>query len=159
MRHTIASVMLGMLAAGVQGFSIRLSSRLPHRCGCKSFARSCSSAATSEVQQTQPDTDIKAAAVAPVRERGPNLKYPPVLPKDQWPTYPGFAYEILHKDAASEARTALLTTPNGVVETPAFIFCATKAAIKGLTMEQMKACGTQIVLSNTYHLLVSVKST
>ncbi|KAG5180942.1 tRNA-guanine(15) transglycosylase-like protein [Tribonema minus] len=89
------------------------------------------------------------------KPRGPNLKNPPLLPEDQWPTYPGFNFEILHRDQGdSDARTGRLTTPHGVVETPAFIFCATKAAIKGLTMEQMKACDTQIVLSNTYHLHV-----
>ena len=159
MRHTAASLMLGLLSAGVEGFTLRLSFRLPqHRCGCQSLVRSCSSTSASDVQQSPSVTDAAAAVGAPARERGPNLKHPPILPRDQWPTYPGFAFEILQEDAASEARTALLTTPSGTVETPAFIFCATKAAIKGLTMEQMKACGTQIVLSNTYHLLVSVET-
>lgn len=56
--------------------------------------------------------------------------------------------------AYGRARLGKLTTPHGVVETPAFIFCATKAAIKGVTAEQMKAAGTQIILSNTYHLML-----
>lgn len=53
------------------------------------------------------------------------------------------------------ARTGVLTTPHGTVETPAFIFCATKGAIKGLAMEEMRAAGTQIVLGNTFHLMLS----
>ena len=52
------------------------------------------------------------------------------------------------------ARIGLLETPHGVVETPAFIFCATKAAIKSVTAEQMREAGTQIILSNTYHLML-----
>jgi queuine tRNA-ribosyltransferase len=54
----------------------------------------------------------------------------------------------------SRARLGKITTPHGVIETPAFIFCATKAAIKGLTPEQMREAGTQVILSNTYHLML-----
>lgn len=54
----------------------------------------------------------------------------------------------------SRARLGLITTPHGVIETPAFIFCATKAAMKGLSAEDMRSAGTQIILSNTYHLLL-----
>jgi queuine tRNA-ribosyltransferase len=52
------------------------------------------------------------------------------------------------------ARLGELSTPNGSIQTPAFIFCATKAAIKGVTTDQMKAENTQIILSNTYHLML-----
>lgn len=52
------------------------------------------------------------------------------------------------------ARLGLLQTPHGTIETPNFIFCATKAAIKGATMDQVKACGADIILANTYHLLL-----
>ncbi len=62
-----------------------------------------------------------------------------------------FSYQ---KTGMDQARLGALVTPHGVVETPAFIFCATKAAIKGLTVEQMRQAGTQIILSNTYHLLL-----
>lgn len=48
-----------------------------------------------------------------------------------------------------------LVTPHGALETPAFIFCATKGAIKGLTMEEMRLAQTQIILANTFHLLLS----
>jgi queuine tRNA-ribosyltransferase len=62
-----------------------------------------------------------------------------------------FSYET---KAPGRARLGTLVTPHGTVQTPAFIFCATKAAIKGLTVEDMHAAGTQIILSNTYHLML-----
>ena len=52
------------------------------------------------------------------------------------------------------SRLGSIATPHGVVETPAFIFCATKAAMKSLSAEDMKAADTQIILSNTYHLML-----
>ncbi len=66
--------------------------------------------------------------------------------------YPNFSFSVSH--ALGSARCGLLSTPHGVVETPAFIFCATKAAIKGLDPSQMRELGTQIILSNTYHLML-----
>lgn len=65
-----------------------------------------------------------------------------------------FKFEITTKAKSSKARLGKLTTPNGTISTPAFIFCATKAAIKAVTTEQMKEAGTQIILSNTYHLML-----
>lgn len=58
------------------------------------------------------------------------------------------------KRGPQSSRLGRLTTPHGIVETPAFIFCATKAAMKSLTAEQLKECDTQIILSNTYHLML-----
>ena len=65
-----------------------------------------------------------------------------------------FQFEILYQATDSKARLGRLTTPHGTVKTPAFIFCATKAAIKGLTPQQMRQEDTQIILSNTYHLMI-----
>lgn len=70
------------------------------------------------------------------------------------PRYENFKFGIIKKTESSKARTGLLKTPHGVVETPNFIFCATKAAIKAMTPEQMRQAGTQIILSNTYHLML-----
>ena len=69
--------------------------------------------------------------------------------------YPNFSFDITFQSPATKARLGILHTPHGSVETPAFIFCATKAAIKGLSPHQMKAAGTQFILSNTYHLMLS----
>lgn len=49
-------------------------------------------------------------------------------------------------------RAGLLTTPHGVIETPAFIPVATKATIKALTPDQVEELGASAILSNTYHL-------
>ena len=65
-----------------------------------------------------------------------------------------FAFDITYQSPSSRARLGNLMTPHGVVETPAFIFCATKAAIKGATPQQIRDEGTQIILSNTYHLML-----
>ncbi len=69
-------------------------------------------------------------------------------------TYPNFSFDIHYTSRQSRARLGTLKTPHGVIQTPAFIFCATKAAIKGVTSQQMKEENTQIILSNTYHLML-----
>lgn len=68
--------------------------------------------------------------------------------------YPNFNFEVTFCAPGSKARLGTLTTPHGVVETPSFIFCATKAAIKGATPQSMRAENTQIILANTYHLML-----
>jgi queuine tRNA-ribosyltransferase len=50
------------------------------------------------------------------------------------------------------ARTGTLTTPHGVIETPAFVPVGTKAGVKGILPSQLKDMGAQVVLANTYHL-------
>ncbi|MDE2020758.1 MAG: tRNA-guanine transglycosylase, partial [Patescibacteria group bacterium] len=66
-----------------------------------------------------------------------------------------FKFEITHKDTQTRARLGRLTTPHGTIDTPNFIFCGTKAAIKGLSPAQMREARTDIILSNTYHLMLS----
>jgi queuine tRNA-ribosyltransferase len=66
--------------------------------------------------------------------------------------YKNFSFKIRKNN--NLARVGEIHTPHGIIHTPAFIFCATKAEIKGLTMQDMKRAKTQIVLSNTYHLEV-----
>ena len=65
-----------------------------------------------------------------------------------------FSWQISSLSKKSNARTGYITTPNGVIKTPAFIFCATKAALKSITTTDAKKIGTQIILSNTYHLML-----
>jgi len=52
------------------------------------------------------------------------------------------------------ARRGRLTTRHGTVETPAFMPVGTRAAVKSLSPDDLRAAGAQIVLSNTFHLLV-----
>ncbi|MGZ3774511.1 MAG: tRNA guanosine(34) transglycosylase Tgt [Pseudobdellovibrionaceae bacterium] len=50
------------------------------------------------------------------------------------------------------ARRATLMTAHGPVQTPVFMAVGTKATVKAMTPEELKECGTQVVLGNTYHL-------
>ena len=50
------------------------------------------------------------------------------------------------------ARAGTIETPHGTFETPAFMPCGTKAAVKGLEPRELRGAGVQILLSNTYHL-------
>lgn len=50
------------------------------------------------------------------------------------------------------ARAGVLHTPHGDIRTPAFVPVGTKAGVKGILPEQLKALGSQVVLANTYHL-------
>jgi queuine tRNA-ribosyltransferase len=61
-----------------------------------------------------------------------------------------FAFDRLCTDGA--ARRGRLHLPHGVVETPVFMPVGTRAAIKGLTIDQVQALDPAIVLANTYHL-------
>jgi queuine tRNA-ribosyltransferase len=65
-----------------------------------------------------------------------------------------FAFDILHRDPHTRARLGKITTPHGVVNTPNFIFCGTKAAMKACAPADLAALGAEIMLSNTYHLLI-----
>src|ERR1051325_11687055 len=53
-----------------------------------------------------------------------------------------------------EARTGRLTTPHGAVRTPAFMPVGTAGAMKGLHWREVRDAGTDIVLGNTYHLML-----
>lgn len=68
--------------------------------------------------------------------------------------YENLSFKITHTDSSSWARCGLLKTPHGTLETPNFIFCATKGAMKSLTTQQVKEAGADIILCNTYHLFL-----
>jgi queuine tRNA-ribosyltransferase len=55
-------------------------------------------------------------------------------------------------DARCAARRSTFHTPHGPVEMPAFMPVGTVASVKGIEVEQLRACGAQMVLGNTYHL-------
>jgi len=61
-------------------------------------------------------------------------------------------FELLGRDG--EARTGRLTTPHGVVRTPAFMPVGTAGAMKGLHWREVRDAGSDIVLGNTYHLML-----
>ncbi|MEK6238603.1 MAG: tRNA guanosine(34) transglycosylase Tgt [Planctomycetales bacterium] len=65
-----------------------------------------------------------------------------------------FHFELLHADPTTAARRGVFHTPRGPVRTPAFMPVGTLATVKGLTIDQVKATGAEMILSNTYHLAI-----
>lgn len=63
-----------------------------------------------------------------------------------------FAFRLLATDGG--ARRGEMTTPHGVVRTPAFMPVGTQATVKGVTTDELWRMGTNIVLANTYHLML-----
>jgi queuine tRNA-ribosyltransferase len=61
-------------------------------------------------------------------------------------------FKIVKKSKISNARLGLLETSHGVVETPSLVPVATQAVIKTLTSEEAAETGSQILISNTFHL-------
>ena len=57
-------------------------------------------------------------------------------------------------DATTAARRGAFVTRHGRVETPAFMPVGTRATVTGLTPEELHALGAEIILGNTYHLLL-----
>ena len=64
---------------------------------------------------------------------------------------------ILNRDGA--ARRGELTTPHGVVQTPAFMPVGTRGAVKAVTQRDLDDLGAEIILGNTYHLLLADRAT
>jgi queuine tRNA-ribosyltransferase len=64
----------------------------------------------------------------------------------------GFSFEITKSDSESDARAGVISTPHGIVNTPAFIPVGTKATVKSVLPESMRELGAQAILSNAYHL-------
>ena len=63
-----------------------------------------------------------------------------------------FSYEVLHQCPHTKARVGRFHTPHGVVDTPRFMPVGTAATVKGISIEQLRSTGAQMVLSNTFHL-------
>jgi queuine tRNA-ribosyltransferase len=63
-----------------------------------------------------------------------------------------FAFTLLRTDGG--ARLGEIATPRGIIRTPAFMPVGTAATVKALYTDQLEAAGTDIVLANTYHLML-----
>ena len=63
-----------------------------------------------------------------------------------------FTFDIAATDGA--ARTGILKTARGDIRTPAFMPVGTAGTVKGLYMDQVKGAGADIILGNTYHLML-----
>ena len=63
-----------------------------------------------------------------------------------------FAFTVKARDGT--ARTGAITTPRGIVPTPAFMPVGTGATVKAMFPEDVKASGADVILANTYHLML-----
>ena len=63
-----------------------------------------------------------------------------------------FAFKILNEDKF--ARCGLIKTHRGNINTPAFMPVGTQATVKACTIDDIKKTGSEIILSNTYHLMI-----
>src|SRR5215213_6091238 len=63
-----------------------------------------------------------------------------------------FSFRLIATDGG--ARCGEITTPHGKIATPAFMPVGTQATVKGLAPETVRATGADIVLANTYHLML-----
>jgi len=63
-------------------------------------------------------------------------------------------YELIKTCSQTGARLGRLHTPHGVIDTPVFMPVGTQATVKGVSPEELKDLGAQIILSNTYHLFI-----
>ena len=63
-----------------------------------------------------------------------------------------FQFDILKKDKTTAARRGKINTAHGIVNTPAFMPVGTQGTVKSMLPEEIKNCGAQIILGNTYHL-------
>jgi queuine tRNA-ribosyltransferase len=64
----------------------------------------------------------------------------------------GFSFRVIAEDGG--ARVGEIITPRGVIRTPTFMPVGTAASVKALYPEQVKAAGADIILGNTYHLML-----
>ena len=63
-----------------------------------------------------------------------------------------FSFEVIKTDEETGARAGILHTPHGDIETPVYMPVGTQATVKGVFPRDLKEAGSQIILSNTYHL-------
>ena len=63
-----------------------------------------------------------------------------------------FQFDLIKQDSATSARLGKMTTPHGTVHTPVFMPVGTQGTVKSMLPEEIKNCGAEIILGNTYHL-------
>jgi len=65
-----------------------------------------------------------------------------------------FSFTVKHTDADTQARLGVLETPHGSVDTPVFMPVGTRGSVKGILPQQLHDVGADMILANTYHLLL-----
>lgn len=61
-------------------------------------------------------------------------------------------FEVTHQDPGTRARTGILHTSHGPIETPVFMPVGTAGTVKAISQEDLESLGVRILLGNTYHL-------
>jgi len=61
-------------------------------------------------------------------------------------------FQVKEKDKYSSARTGIISTQHGIIETPCFMPVGTQGTVKTLSPKELADCGAQIILGNTYYL-------
>lgn len=77
-----------------------------------------------------------------------------VTAANELPAGQALSFEVIARDEMTGARAGILWTPHGAVQTPVFMPVGTHATVKAVGPDDLEAIGAQIVLSNTYHLLL-----
>src|SRR5580692_7895596 len=65
---------------------------------------------------------------------------------------PVFSFDILGRD--KNARSGRVTTAHGTFETPCFMATGTAATVKAMPVDAIRAAGAELVICNTYHLMI-----
>jgi queuine tRNA-ribosyltransferase len=68
-------------------------------------------------------------------------------------TLEAFSFHVAARDGA--ARTGAISTPRGTIRTPAFMPVGTAATVKAMYPHEVRAVGADVVLANTYHLMLA----
>lgn len=65
-----------------------------------------------------------------------------------------FGFTITNQSKRSRARTGVITTPHGIIETPGFVAVGTNATLKAIDSHTVNEIGLQLMFCNTYHLMI-----
>jgi queuine tRNA-ribosyltransferase len=90
-----------------------------------------------------------------VKPRPPEIGEDPRSGAEPAPSAPAEAFAIDARDGSCGARAGTLRTAHGEIRTPAFVPLASTATVKGLLPSEVSALGVQIVLGNTFHLMLN----
>ena len=63
-----------------------------------------------------------------------------------------FSFDVIATCRETRARTGLMQTAHGQIQTPVFMPVGTLGTVKAMSPEELSACGAQVILGNTYHL-------
>ncbi len=108
------------------------------------------------VQRVKPPS-LRALGIDAVNAKDEAISDSGLLPRPVGPPRNDerkFMFEVQVRDSETEARTGITRTGHGIFHTPAFMPVGTQGSVKGLTPRSLEELGSEIILSNAYHLSV-----